>query len=368
VSASRRIVLCAGELSGDMHAAHVVAALRERIPGVGITGMAGANCARAGMDVRFEYNDYAVIGFTGIFASLPRFYRLERRLRALIDDADLFIAVDYPGLNLRLCAYAHARGKRVLYFIAPQVWAWGARRVQKMKRTVDQVAVVLPFEADIYRRAGMAVEYVGHPFVTDHDLPAPRPESEREWIALLPGSRASEVDAMLPTFLAAAEYLVARDPTLRVAIGRSPVVPPDVYDEHLRGVSFPVERRDGAVDVLSRARAAMVASGTATLEAALLETPLVVVYRTGATNYALAKRLVKIPHVGLVNIVLGDEVAPEFVQASATPDAIASAVERILDDAEYRLAMVERFRGLRARLGEGMGSARVAELAGKLLS
>jgi lipid-A-disaccharide synthase len=193
------------------------------------------------------------------------------------------------------------------------------------------------------------------------------PESEREWIGLLPGSRASEVDAMLPTFLAAAEYLVAREPTLKVVIGRSPVVPAAVYDEHLRDVAFPVEHRDGAVEVLSRARAAMVASGTATLEAALLETPLIVAYRTGATNYALAKRLVKIPHVGLVNIVLGDEVAPEFVQAGATPDAIASAVERILDDAAYRQAMVERFRGLRERLGQGAGSARVAELAGALL-
>src|SRR5882672_4192584 len=122
-----------------MHAAHVVSALARHLPGVRIRGMAGAHCAAAGMDVRFQYRDYSVIGFTGILASLPRFHRLERSLRTLIDDADLFIAVDYPGLNLRLCEYAHKRGKRVLYYIAPQVWAWGAGRVARMRRTVDRV-------------------------------------------------------------------------------------------------------------------------------------------------------------------------------------------------------------------------------------
>jgi lipid-A-disaccharide synthase len=236
-----------------------------------------------------------------------------------------------------------------------------------MRRTVDRVAVVLPFEAAIYRDAGMEAEFVGHPFVTDHELPAPLPVAERDGIALLPGSRTSEVDAMLPVFLDAASELLARRPGLRIAVGRSPVVSAEVYDEHVRDANLQVEMGDGAVGVLSRARAAMVASGTATLEAALLETPLLVAYRTGSMNYALAKRLVKIPNVGLVNVLHGEEVAPEFVQGDATPEALADAIERMLADDAYRDAMVARFRGLRAQLTQGAGSERVAEMAGELL-
>jgi lipid-A-disaccharide synthase len=368
VGAPRRIVLCAGELSGDMHAAHVVAALRRLVPGVVVTGMAGEHCARAGMDVRFEYRDYALIGFTGILAGLPRFYRLEKDMRALIDDAELFVAVDYPGLNLRLCDYARARGKRVLYYIAPQVWAWGAGRVRRMQRSVDRVAVVLPFETDIYRDAGISVEFVGHPFLTDHELPEPPPESAREGVALLAGSRAGEVRAMLPRFLDAAARLHAERPGLRVLGSRSPVVERSLYDDIARRFAVPVEWSDGATGVLCRARAAMVASGTATLQAALLETPLVVAFRTGALNYAMARRVVTIPHIGLVNVLLGGQVAPELVQHAATPRALAEAIGRLLDDEAYRRGTIEKFRALRGQLARGEGSARVAAMAAELLA
>jgi lipid-A-disaccharide synthase len=351
-----------------MHAAHVVAALFRHLPGAHVTGMAGAHCAAAGMDVRFQYRDYAVIGFTGILASLPRFYRLERSLRALIDDADLFIAVDYPGLNLRLCEHAHARGKRVLYYIGPQVWAWGAGRVQRMRRFVDRVAVVLPFETRIYRDAGIDCEFVGHPFITDHELPAPLPEAQRVGLALLPGSRAGEVASLLPLFLDMTKRLRERHPGLRVTVGRSPVVDPALYDEHVRRAGIDVSMGDGAAPVLSRARAALVASGTATLEAALLETPLVIAYRTGRLNYALAKRLVRIPDVGLVNVLLGERVAPELVQNGATPEALAAAVDGILSDDARREEMRRRFRALRDELARGEGSDRVAAMAGELLA
>jgi lipid-A-disaccharide synthase len=229
-----------------MHAAHVVSALFETLPGATITGMAGALCAGAGMDVRFQYRDYAVIGFTGILSSLPRFHRLERSLRALIDEADLFLAVDYPGLNLRLCEYAHARGKRVLYYIAPQVWAWGAGRVQRMRRIVDRIAVVLPFETRIYRDAGIECEFVGHPFITDHELPAPLDQARRDGLALLPGSRTGEVTALLPIFLDAVRILRQRHPGLCVTVGRSPVVDPGLYDELVHRARLDVAFDEGA--------------------------------------------------------------------------------------------------------------------------
>jgi lipid-A-disaccharide synthase len=351
-----------------MHAAHVVSALFDTLPGANITGMAGALCAGAGMDVRFQYRDYAVIGFTGILSSLPRFHRLERSLRAQIDEADLFIAVDYPGLNLRLCEYAHARGKRVLYYIAPQVWAWGAGRVQRMRRIVDRIAVVLPFETRIYRDAGIDCEFVGHPFITDHELPAPLDQGRRDGLALLPGSRTGEVTALLPLFLDAARILRQRNPGLRVTVGRSPVVDHGLYDVLVHRAGLDVTFDDGASRALSRAYVALVASGTATLESALLETPLVVAYRTGRLNYALAKRLVRIPDVGLVNVLLGERVAPELVQNAATPDAMAGAVEDIMTDGARRGEMIRRFRGLRDELARGEGSRRVAEMAGELLA
>ncbi len=356
------IVLCAGELSGDMHAAHVVAELARRGSGR-VVGMAGTNCAAAGMDVRFHHRDYAVIGFTGVLAGLPKFYKLERAMKALIDRASLFIAVDYPGLNLRLCEHAKRRGVPVLYYIAPQVWAWGAGRVAKMKACVDHVAVVLPFETEIYARAGIPVEFVGHPFVVEHELPPARPDSARDGVALLPGSRESEVRHMLSLIVATATEFRALRPDARFVIARSPVVPEPLYHDALRASGLDARVENDAIEVLSRARVAVVASGTATLQAALLETPPVIVYRTNFLNYALARRLVTIDHVGLVNVLLKSEVAPEFVQDRARPKDIARAVGALMEDSSRRDEMIGRFRELRTRLEGGGGAARVAELA-----
>lgn len=356
------IVLCAGELSGDMHAAHVVAQLRAR-DGRRVVGMAGTHCANSGMDVRFHHRDYAVIGFTGVLAGLPKFYRLERSLKRLIDGSSLFIAVDYPGLNLRLCEYAKRRGVPVFYYIAPQVWAWGAGRVQRMKRCVDRVAVVLPFETQIYTDAGIEAEFVGHPFVVDHELPPPRPESEREWVALLPGSREAEVRHMLPLLLEAGKEMHRHRPDARFVVAKSPVVAESTYTALIAAARADVHLEPEAVEALARARVALVASGTATLQSALLETPLVIAYRTTPINYFLAMRLVTIEHVGLVNVLLGAEVAPEFMQGRAQPEVLARAAEILLDDDAQRSAMLGRFRDLRARLAGGGGAARVAEWA-----
>jgi len=364
---SRNIVVSAGELSGDMHTAHVVAALKRVFPGARLTGMAGDRSAAAGMDLRFHHRDYAVIGFTGVLSGLPRFFRLERAMRRLIDQASLFIPVDYPGLNLRLCAYAHARGVPVLYYISPQVWAWGAGRIEKIRRTVDRMALVLPFEEQLYRDAGVPAEFVGHPFVVDHELPEPLPYDGRDQVALLPGSRASEVRHMLPLLLDAARALSERVAGLRFVVARSPVVDAGEYEHLLRDAGIACEFDADAASVLARARLAIVASGTATLQAALLETPLVIVYRTTPINYALARRLVKIPHVGLVNVLLGERVAPEFVQGEATSAAVADAARDLLLDDGLRGAMLERFRSLRQQLGGGRGAARVAEMAVEML-
>jgi lipid-A-disaccharide synthase len=361
------IVLCSGEMSGDLHAARLVEALRSRIPGARILAMGGDRCAEAGADVLFHYRDYAILGFTGVLANLPRLARLERALKRRIESADLFVAVDYPGLNMRLAAHAHRQGVPVLYYISPQLWAWGAGRIDKIAACVDRMAVILPFEEHLYREHGVDAEFVGHPFVVDHELPPPFPEDERAGVGLLPGSREQEVRRIFPALLGAAEELARHDASLRFTVGRSPAVAPAVYDTLLGRGKVDVAYDDDAVSVMRRSRVVLVASGTATLQSALLGTPMVIVYRVSPLNYFLASRLIKIKNIGLVNVILGDRVAPEFIQKDASPGAISGAARTLLADGEARRRTIARFATLRDMLSGGGGCRRVAELAGELV-
>jgi len=364
MSTTRTIVMVCGETSGDMHAATLVQRLRERMQDVRILAMGGERCREAGAEVRFDYHDYAILGFTGVLANLFRLWKLERALKRLINEADLFIAVDYPGLNLRLAAYAKRRGVPVLYYISPQVWAWGEGRVEKIKHTVDRLAVILPFEEDWFRERGMEVEYVGHPFVVDHPLPPPPAEEARSGVGVLPGSRVQEVERILPAMLEAARHLGASP----VRIARGATVAAEIYRRILDKSGVEAEFDDDPVAVMGGSRVALVASGTATLQTALMGTPLVVVYRVNALNYALARRVIKIDCIGLVNVALGERVAPELIQGDATPERIAEEAGRLLSDERLRRGMRERFVGLRERLSGGEGCRRVADIAAELLS
>jgi lipid-A-disaccharide synthase len=288
--------------------------------------------------------------------------------RILRTGVDLFVPVDYPGLNLRLAAYARAGGIPVLYFISPQIWAWGRDRIHKIGRSVDRMAVILPFEEEIYRREGIPVEYVGHPFIVDHELPPPLPNSERNGIGLLPGSRPQEVRRILPLLLASARYIAGRRKGSRFVIGRNPSVPLDIYRRALAPFDLDIRIDDDALEVMQRSRLLLVASGTATLQGALLGTPLVIVYRVSAFNYLLARRLVTIPNIGLVNIILGRTVCPEFIQNEAKPERIGGAALEIIEDAAVSESMLDRFRELKQILSGGGGCRRVAEIAQELIA
>jgi len=280
----------------------------------------------------------------------------------------LFIAVDYPGLNLRLARYARKKNVPVLYYIAPQLWAWGAGRMKKVAASVDRLAVILPFEEAFYREGGVNAEFVGHPFVVDHGLEPVVDATSRDRIGLLPGSRTQEVQRILPTLVQSAELLAGQDGSLRFVIGKSPLVSQSVYDACLGGAGIEAEMDEDAVRVMRYSRLALVASGTATLQTALYETPLVVVYRVSPLNYFLASRLVTIDNIGLVNVVLGDRVAPEFVQNDATPEGISIAAMGLLEDDVARNEMTTRFATLRDDLGGGRGTERVAEMAAELIA
>jgi lipid-A-disaccharide synthase len=366
------IFLSAGEPSGDIHGAGLARALRARIPGVRLLGLGGDRMAAEGVELLAEVEDLAVMGFAEVVSRLPYFIRLKRTVFDALERerVDLVIPIDYPGFNLRLSRQATRRGVPVLYYIAPQVWAWHTSRTRALARDTRRVAVILPFEAEFLRRHGAEAEFVGSPL-----LELPMPEIGREaWcreegldpqrpvLGLFPGSRAQELSRHLALFESAAHELVRRTPGLQVRIGRSP----DLDADHFAGAAFPTTSDPRGL--LHFATAALVKSGTTTLETALAGTPFVVAYRMNRVSWQIARRLVEVPHIALANLVAGERLVPEFVQDEATPERLAAALAPLLlpESAEAR-RMTEGFDRIRGRLGSGSASERVAGIAAELL-
>jgi lipid-A-disaccharide synthase len=366
---SPTILITCGETSGDLHAANLVKELKRRLPDARILALGGERLRQAGAEILHHIDDYAVIGVSAVLTNLPKFVRLERSLKkTLAAGVDLFIPVDYPGMNLRLAEYAKKFEIPVLYYISPQVWAWGEGRVDRVARSVDYMAVILPFEEAIYKDRGIPAEFVGHPLVEDHPLPPPGPHDDRSGIGLLPGSRPSEVRRILPLLLDTAERIKQERPDERFTVACSPSVPERIYRRLIARHSLDADLTTDTHGVMKRSSLLLVASGTATLEGALFETPLIVVYRMSLFNYAIARRIVKLDNVGLVNIILGDEICPEFIQAEADPKSIADRALSILEDPSKREAMVARFSTLRSLLSGAGGCRRVAEISEQLLN
>ena len=366
------VFISAGEPSGDLHGAGLARALRQAIPGVRLIGLGGDRMAAEGVELLATLDDLSVMGFVEVAGRLPFFLRLRREVFGAIDreGVDLVIPIDYPGFNLRLARFAHQRGVRVLYYIAPQVWAWHASRVADLARDTDEIAVILPFEEAFLRDAGAPARYVGHPLM---DIPTPdddRSARLRSWgldpdrpmLALFPGSRLQEVRRHLELFSAAADRIVAANAAVQPIIGASPDLPAAAF----AGSRWP--RADDPGVLLSAATAAIVKSGTTTLEAALAGTPFVVAYRMNPLSYAIARRLVKVPHIALANLVADERIAPELVQDAASPDALAAAILPLLNEgSEERAAMVDGLRRVREVLGGPGAAGRVAERAAALL-
>jgi lipid-A-disaccharide synthase len=370
---SRELLIVAGEVSGDMHAARLVRAITRKAPDVRIYGIGGVQLRAAGVETFQDVRDMAVMGFTEVMRRLPFFWRVFHHLLDIARERHpgAVILVDYPGFNLRFAARAHAMGLKTIYYICPQVWAWNRRRIPMMAAIVNRLLAIFPFEPQVFAGTTLKVDFVGHPLVDEirealEHPPAILPWSGAPKVALLPGSRVQEIERILPTLLEAAVQIEADRPgasfiiptpsaevsqTVRALADSLPCVP-----AHLAVVE------GAARQVLRQADAALVTSGTATLESALLDCPTVVVYKASRLTFFLAKRLVSLPHIGIVNLIAGRRICPEFIQDEATPPRLAAALLGLIEEGPARAEMRKGFAEVRALLGEGGAAERAADL------
>lgn len=365
-----RIMMIAGEASGDLHGAGVVRELKRQHPGVEIYGIGGDKMQGEGMNLVYHVRELSFMGFTEVLKHLPVIRSVERTLEVLLTARrpDILVLIDYPGFNLRFAQKARKLGVKIVYYISPQVWAWNPGRIKKMKGVIDKMLVVFPFEEEIYRKHGIDVEFVGHPLLEILDEPQSRSdfctrygfEPSKPILGLFPGSRKQELERIFPPMLGAADLLI-REHGVQVAVGAASILAYGFVKSFVRD-DLPIKIIQHAThDVMANSDIALVVSGTATLETACLGTPMVVVYRTSWLSYILGRLLIRIKNIGLVNIVAGKTIVPELIQHQVEARRLANTAARFLVDqnlgAEIRSALSQ----VKQKLGTPGASARVAK-------
>lgn len=373
-----KVMLVAGEASGDARGAELVRILRQRSPAVDLFGMGGVHLREAGMKVAYDTAKVAGVGFWEVIGSLRRLWLAYRLMRRMLSERrpDLLILIDFPEFNMRLARVARRRGVAVLYYVSPQVWAWRRYRIRKIASRVDAMAVVFPFEADLYRSFGMRdVAFVGHPLVDAVNPGRDRAASLRAMglddgkltVALMPGSRAKEVESLTGPMVEAAGRL-AEERDVQFILIRASTIERGELERAAAGAAATVRVADGdGYDTLAAADLVWVASGTATLEAGLLRKPMVILYRLSPLSYWLGRLLVRVDHIGMVNIIAGERVVPELIQNEVTADRIVAETRRMLRP-EVNRSVVRKLAGVRHRLGPPGAPGRVADMALSLLA
>ena len=373
-----RVMISCGEPSGDLYAGALAAAVRARVPGAEIFGMGGERLQAAGATLVAHYSGISVTGLTEAVRVLPEARRVLRRLvvEATRRRPDVFVAVDFPDFNFRLMAQLHAMGVPVVYYISPQLWAWRSSRMKTMRRFVKKVLVIFPFEEDLYRNAGVPVQFVGHPLV-DMSMTAVAGHDRKEFlttlglrtdaptVALLPGSRPNEMRRHVPVLVDAMPLIVARVPTVQFLVAQAPHVADELFMP-LRRAGLDCGRplvtvRDQADAVLASANVAITASGTATVQCAIHRRPMVVIYKLSRLTHALLRPFVRVDAAAMPNLVAGAHIVPELIQGDCTPDRVAEEAVALLIDPEKQAHMRDALGAVRDRLSLPGATARAAE-------
>jgi lipid-A-disaccharide synthase len=374
----KKILLVAGEVSGDLHGAHLIEAIHRIDPGVDFFGIGGEGLERAGMKILYPSRALSVVGITEVLPKLRSILQALRLLKQSLDreKPDLVVLIDFPDFNLRLARQAHRRKIPVLYYISPQVWAWRSGRIKQICRWVKKMVVLFPFEVPIYQAAGVEVEWVGHPLV---DVARPTLFREeafhrfgldpgRPTVGLLPGSRSSEIERILPTLLDTARLLQEEIPPLQFLLPLASSIPKAMVSPFLDKSPVPVTLIEGLTyDAMNISDLLITASGTATLEGAMVGTPMVIIYKVSSLSYWIGRALIQVDHIGLVNLVAGKRIVPELIQKEACPRRISDEALRILKDPALSQRMRASMAEVRRRLGEAGATDRAARIVCSLL-
>ncbi len=372
-------MIVAGEASGDLHGGNLIREMRRIDPGLSFYGLGGGRMKAEGVKLFADAADMAVVGLTEVVFKLGTILRVMHRLKISLREErpDLVILIDYPDFNLPLARAARRLGLKVLYYISPQVWAWRKGRIDTIRKSVDRMAVILPFEEQFYREAGVNVTFVGHPLLDEVRKKYAQTEAMKRFglkdeaitVGILPGSRRSEVERLLPEMLKACRILMEKLSPLQFVLPLAGTLDPEFVRDILR--QFPLQVnvvRDEIYDVIAVSDVAIVASGTATLETALLEIPMVVVYKVSASSYAIGRRFVRVDHIGLVNIIAGRTIVPELIQEDANPERIASEVRELIVRRGKAREMKAALAETRGKLGTPGASQRTARIACDMLA
>lgn len=367
----KKILIIAGEASGDLHGANLVREIMKRDLQIAFSGVGSRRMREAGVRMLADASEISVVGATEVLTHIRAIHRAYARLKDFLrtERPSLLILIDFPDFNILIGKAARKLGIPVLYYISPQVWAWRKGRIKKIAALVRAMIVVLPFEVELYKKAGVDVRFVGHPLAdvvrSDYTQEEARKQlgldPRRRTVAVLPGSRKKEIANLLPDMLAAAKILASKFPGLQFILPVAPTLTVDFIRRYVDTAGVPVVVTDGRTyDALRASDAAMVTSGTATLETGLMEIPMVIVYRVSALSYAIGRLIIDVKHVGLVNIVAGKRVAPELLQNDVTPENIAAAIAGMLGDPVRHKQVRDELVRMKMQLGGGGASARAA--------
>ncbi len=365
-------MIVAGEASGDLHGAGLVREILKLQSDIEIFGVGGDKMSQQGVQLFYHINEMSVLGFWDVLKRFAFFKKVYRKLVTAIDEKqpDLLILIDYPGMNLKLARAAKAKGIKVFYYIAPQVWAWGSNRIQKMVKLVDKMAVIIPFEEKMFQQAGIDATFVGHPLLETVNSKLNRAEFfqkhslnvHQKVIGLLPGSRPLEVKRLLPEMLQTIGKLRKSHPNIQTIISKADSVASSIYQQIMTNNNQVKLLENYTYEMMRHCDLLIVASGTATLESALFATPLIIVYKVDPISYVIGRQLIKIDSIGLVNVIAEQKIVSEFVQHQFHSNRLLPEIEKLLFDKKQRNKVISNLKKIKKKLGEPGAATRSAEL------